>query len=380
MTENAESTPHSSDQRSRALSAKAVVTPARAGKVLLSLVLGGVLVYALHQGGVPLVPARDAFAQVRWWTLPIYLVLLATTSYFRAVRWRLLLRPLAPVSAGQALSAVLIGSGAILLLPFRLGEMARPYWIARDKRVPLLGALATVVVERILDGLALALILAASLLFVPTLAPLSTRIAGLPLTIGAVRGYAWTFLLTFVLAFAAIVAFHSARDWGVRITHAVFGRISPRLGQFVAARLDSFGSGLDFFKHRALAARFSIETFLYWGSGALSYWVLAWGVGVVHADGTVMSLGEACAVMGVLGIATVLPGPPGLIGLFQTGAYAAMTMYFPAEVVTGAGSAYVFLLYVLQMGMAGVAAVVCLLVAAFSARPNDEATAPVGNG
>ena len=46
---------------------------------------------------------------------------------------------------------------------------------------------------------------------------------------------------------------------------------------------------------------------------------MAWGCGVVHADGSGATLGEACALMGMLGCAILIPGPPGLLGVFQAG-------------------------------------------------------------
>ncbi len=338
---------------------------AYAGKLLLSCGFGALLLWSLHEGGVPLVPPSSTFAGTRWWTVPVYVALLAVSAYFRAVRWRLLLRPIAHVSAARATHAVMVGTAAVLLLPFRLGEMARPYLIARDPRVPLLGAVGTVVAERIIDGLVLSLILGAALLLAPASVPASTLVVGLPVPIGVVRGYAWTFLLIFAVALTVLVAAHATRGCSVSLVRSVVGRLSPRLADVMATKLDRLGSGLDFFRHRRLAARFLGETGLYWGSAALAFWLLAWGVGVTHADETAMTFGEACAVMGVISIASVLPGPPGLLGLFQTGAYAAMTMYFPTDVITGRGSAYVFLLYALQMSTSLGAAAICLLLDAF---------------
>jgi hypothetical protein len=77
-------------------------------------------------------------------------------------------------------------------------------------------------------------------------------------------------------------------------------------------------------------------------------WLLAWGCGVAHADGSAPTFGEACALMGMLSCAVLIPGPPGLLGVFQAGIYAAMTMYYPTNVVTVAGAAYVFILYASQ--------------------------------
>ncbi len=338
------------------------VTFAQFAKLVFSVGLGALLVYGLHQGGVPLLPPVSAFSHVHWWTVPAYVGLFGFSCYFRGIRWRLLLRPVAKISALESLNAVSIGSAAVLLLPLRLGETARPYLIARTGRVSMLAALGTVVAERIIDGLVLSLILGAALLAVPTIVPLPARVVGIPVAMGAVRGYAWTFLTVFSAAFAVIVVFHAARDFGIRVVHAVFGKVSPRLGQLIATTLDRFADGLSFFRYRSLALRFLLETGIYWFLGALGYWLLGWGTGVVHADQSLMSFGEACAIMGMLGIAAALPGPPGLIGLFQAGAYAAMTMYFPKDVLTGPGAAFVFLLYVLQVGFVVVSAAVCLVV------------------
>jgi hypothetical protein len=90
------------------------------------------------------------------------------------------------------------------------------------------------------------------------------------------------------------------------------------------------------------------ETTGYWLFNAVGMWLLAWGCGVTHADGSAPTFGEACAYMGLLGCTILIPGPPGLLGVFQAGLYAAMTMYYPTEVVTGPGAAFVFLLYATQ--------------------------------
>jgi uncharacterized protein (TIRG00374 family) len=354
--------------RSRGLPKEAVATATRrppwsqVGKVVVSLLLGALLINTLHRGGVPLVPPARAFSKVRWWTVGGHLGLLVVSWYFKGARWRLLLRPVAQVSTAEAMNAVLVGQAAVLLLPFRLGETARPYLIARDGRVSMLAALGTVIAERIIDGLVLSLILGAALLVVPTVVPLPAQVVGIPVAVSAVRGYAWTFLIVFALAFSVILAFHAARDLGVKLTHVVFDKISPRFGQLVASTLERFAEGLSFFRYRALAMRFLLETVAYWLFFVLALWLLGWGTGVTHADQSSMSFGEACAVMGMLGIAASLPGPPGLIGLFQAGAFAGMTMYFPKDIVTGPGSAFVFLLYVLQVGSTVLSAAVCLVL------------------
>ncbi len=65
--------------------------------------------------------------------------------------------------------------------------------------------------------------------------------------------------------------------------------------------------------------------------------------------------------MGMLGCAILIPGPPGMLGVFQAGIYAGMTMFYPSSIVTGPGAAFVFLMYACQcsfqvvMGAVGLA-------------------------
>ena len=129
-----------------------------------------------------------------------------------------------------------------------------------------------------------------------------------------------------------------------------------------------------------------LETTAYWGLNVFGMWVLAWGCGVVHADGSPIRIAETCALMGMLGVTVLIPGPPGLLGVFQAGIYAAMTMYFPTEVVTGQGAAYVFLLYLIQVVWTLLAGALALignqgaLAALSSDRTNDKANEKPGTG
>src|SRR2546421_7493855 len=76
------------------------------------------------------------------------------------LRWGLLLKPLGEVSFKRLNSASAVGWMLLMLLPLRLGEFARPLLIARPpagggQQLRRSGALASVVVGRIVDGIAL---------------------------------------------------------------------------------------------------------------------------------------------------------------------------------------------------------------------------------
>ena len=75
--------------------------------------------------------------------------------YFRAIRWRYLLSPLGSISWDRLYPVVVIGYMANNVLPARLGELVRAYYLARREPVGASAALATLAVERVYDGLTL---------------------------------------------------------------------------------------------------------------------------------------------------------------------------------------------------------------------------------
>jgi uncharacterized protein (TIRG00374 family) len=320
-----------------------------AAKLIASVIITAGILFTLQKGGLTLVPEGGDFANVRWVAVPAYVATLGVMSYFRAVRWRFLLRSFADVPRRRVLAVSWIGFAAILLMPFRIGEIVRPYMLREKGKLSMAAATGTVVAERVVDGLFLSIVLALALIFIPTIDPLPARVVGLPISVQQVRASGFVMLGVFTTAFATIAVFYFARTWARRMTLAVFGLVSKRLGEKLAETAEKLANGLHFLGRGRDAGGFLVETTLYWGLNAFGMWILGWGCGVVHADGSPITFGEACSLMGMLGCTILIPGPPGLLGVFQAGIYAGMTMYFPTSVVTGAGAAYVFLLYAIQL-------------------------------
>lgn len=326
-------------------------------KLGASLVITAGFLYAAHSGGLELVPDGRDFSAVRWGSLVIYAVLFVTMTWFRSVRWRFLLRSVAEIPKRRLLAVSCAGFLAILTLPFRLGELARAYMIrtrpsdrkAHQKPLTMTSALSSIVAERVLDGMFLSIVLATTLFLVPTIDPLPSKVVGLPISVSQVRFLGYAMLGLFTAALVTVAVFYVAREWAVRATRAVIGLVSPRLAEHLAETVGKLADGLHVFGRGRDTLGFLLETCAYWSLNGIGMWVLALGCGVVHADGSAITIGEAFALMGMLGCAILIPGPPGLLGVFQAGIFAGMTMYFPTAIVTGPGAAYVFLLYISQV-------------------------------
>lgn len=350
------------------------------GKLAASAAITFGIVYAVHKGGLKFLPEEGDFHRVRWWTLPLYAATWLGMTWFRGVRWRYLLRSIADVPKSRLFAVSCVGFAAILLMPFRIGEIVRPYMIRTppDERersgggITLTAATSSIVAERVIDGLYVSVVLAAALFFAPTIHPLPDRVVGLPVTVAQVRMSGYAMLCLFGTLFGTIAVFYFARSWAHRTTLAVVGRVSLGLGEKLAATFEKFADGLHVFGRMDHAFGFFVETTFYWGLNVFGMWLLAWGCGVVHADGSPPGFGEACALMGMLSCTVLIPGPPGLLGVFQAGIYAGMTMFYPTNVVVGAGAAYVFLLYATQCVLQIAAGAVGLLFERQGLRALDE--------
>lgn len=312
-------------------------------KVLVSLVIAGAFVWVLLRAGLPIVPDAQAMSYVRWPLVAAHAMILFCVHFIRAIRWRHLLRPIAPdIRRRRVMAASWIGFTAILLLPLRAGEIVRP-WLIRDRnKITLSAGLGTMGAERVIDGLVVTMVLAGALMFVPRLDPLPKTFGDLKIPVAAIPAAGYAALAVFVTAFICMAVFYFARSFSQRVIQATLGRISAKLAARVGAIVGGLAEGLHFLSNRRHGVPFIAETLLYWALNATGMWVLG------LACGLPMTFGHACAVMGVLAVGILVPAGPGLFGAFQAATYGALAMYFAPTTVTREGAAYVFLLYVVQ--------------------------------
>ena len=326
-------------------------------KLALSLLLGVGIAWVLSRGGLPLVPPPGAFALLRPWAIPAYVLSLALLHYFRAIRWRHLLRPVGEVSSRSIVAVSWIAFAAILISPFRSGELVRPYLISRRGSVRLWEATGTIGAERVIDGLVLSVVLFVSLQLSTPLDPLPDHVGDLPVPAAAVPRAAYMALGLFFCAFTAMAIFFFARGFARRVTHAAAFVISRKIADRLAGIVERVADGLRFLPSARLLGPFMLETLLYWGINVMGVFLLARGTGL-----TGMTPAEAAVTMGCIGIGILVPAGPGFFGAFQLSTYMALAMCFPEDVLRGPGAAFVFLLYACQVVFHLVAAAIGLVM------------------
>lgn len=99
--------------------------------------------------------------------LPAFMFMLLS-HFLRAYRWRYFLEPMkAGVKFSPMFSALMIGYAANNIFPLRLGEFLRAYAIGKSQKISRSASFATIIVERLIDILALLFLLASTIMFYP---------------------------------------------------------------------------------------------------------------------------------------------------------------------------------------------------------------------
>lgn len=128
----------------------------------IALVTVGLLYFAFR--GQNLSETADSISKARVLPLLGGLLIMFLSHFVRAIRWRIVLRPLKRnTNTWLAFKATIAGYAMNNLIP-RSGELVRPYMMAHGEHIPMAGTLASVVVERLADVLALALLIVFSIL------------------------------------------------------------------------------------------------------------------------------------------------------------------------------------------------------------------------
>jgi len=268
-----------------------------------------------------------------WWGLPAYLGILVVYFLTRAWRWSFLVRALAPMSTGVAIQVALAGFLWIILLPWRLGEFARPLLLAEKAPISASAVLGTVALERITDGLVIC-----GLFFATLAAHQSAEVVEL-------QALAATVSALFLGALMVILAMALLPRIAGRAIRRLLGRIHSGLAQRLGSLADGIADGLRALPSlRPLAGFFGV-TAIYWGVNAVGMWVLA------RACGLELDLVQITAVMTVTNLALLVPGPPAHLGTFHLGVLGGLALFVPQMVLEDAGVRFAFYLYTAQIGM-----------------------------
>ena len=242
-----------------------------------------------------------------WWLVP------GVAVYFGAVwartwRWHYMLRHIAPVPLARLFPIVVIGYMGNNVYPARAGEVLRSYILRRREGVPVTASLATVVLERLFDGLVMLLFVFVTLPFV-SLPPEYTALISF-------------FSLAFIVALFVFLGLATrpqqmSRAYTWFVDHLLPDGMRPR----VHGLFDRFIVGLQSLRSPRELVLIFFSSALIWLAETFKYWL------VMQAFPFHVSFFVLMLMTAVVNLFTTLPSTPGYIGTFDVPGIAILTAY-----------------------------------------------------
>ncbi len=287
--------------------------------ILISAVL---LYFALK--GLELKLVWNSLKTARYvWLLPGIAVYFLGV-WVRSWRWHYMLRPLKKIPTKTMFPIVTIGYMGNNIYPARAGEVLRAVILKQREDVPVSASLATVIVERIFDGVVM---LAFIFLNLGELAKL-TDDSGY---IGSIQQIALWGAVVFI---GALVVFLLAAMFP-KITEKISGWIIDR---FIPVRFREkirpivlrFLTGLEALRSPQEALMIFLTSVIIWLLETGKYWF------VMHAFDFQVSFFALMLMNGIVNLATTIPSAPGYLGTFDAPGIALLGAYgISSEIAAG---------------------------------------------
>jgi uncharacterized protein (TIRG00374 family) len=242
-----------------------------------------------------------------WWLLPgigVYFLGL----WVRTWRWQYTLRPLQLVPLKTLFPDVCIGYFGNNVFPFRAGELLRSYVLKKQTGIDISSSLATVIIERISDGLVMIMFVFLALPFAPM--PDFYRNAVIVMTVA------------FTLA-TALFIWMARQPQRVELVYSwMAGILLPgRLRAKADGLYERFMLGLRSLNSPSDMTAIFFTSVLIWLLETVKYWF------VMHAFDFSVGFIVLMLMNGLVNLATTLPAAPGYIGTFDTPGIMTLTTF-----------------------------------------------------
>ncbi|MEQ8833925.1 MAG: lysylphosphatidylglycerol synthase transmembrane domain-containing protein [Miltoncostaeaceae bacterium] len=270
----------------------------RAGRLrdlgLVGATLLGLVALWFAMRGVDFGELRQVLADAAVPELALGIAAILITYPMLGLRWAVVAGKASGPPAGMV-RWTLVGAAVNNIFPGRLGEAARALGLRRMTGGSALGALGTVVVDRLADVLLLVMLLAVTAPFIP-------GADWVRWVLGAGAGVA----VLAVIVLAAVIV------W-VRRTRREEGRLR--------AMVLRFARGLDCVDSPLTGLRIALWTVALWGIWLVGAWLVADALGVRLSPVETMFLAAA------IGVGSAVPSAPGFVGTYHWVAAASLALY-----------------------------------------------------
>ena len=245
-----------------------------------------------------------------WWILPgvaVYFV----AVWARAWRWHYLLKPIKVIKTHIMFPITCIGYMGNNIYPARAGEVLRALILKRKEGVSVSASLATIIVERIFDGVVMLAFVFINMAQLAELADVSVPVGSWRLSIQdlAIWGSAAFFGAMILFLLSAMFPGRAAKAGSWFVHH-----LTPhRLHEKMISIMGKFLGGLASLRSPGNVLMVFLTSVVIWLLETIKYWF------VLHAFGLEgqVSFFTLMLMNGVVNLATTIPAAPGYLGTFD---------------------------------------------------------------
>jgi uncharacterized membrane protein YbhN (UPF0104 family) len=270
------------------------------------------LLLALFFRNVEVSDVAGAIADAHPGWLGLSLATIVASLALRSSRWQYLLAPIGAASFWNAFRATAVGFAARSVLPAAAGELVRPYFLSRRERINAAGALATVVVERLLDIVTVLLLLGVYVVAFGRDAEAANP--------SAFRAVTWAGGVAAAAAIGGIgVLFALARDprWLARTLGRLARMLPAAVGGVVQRLSEKFAEGLEAIRRPERLVVALLWSIPLWLCIAVGIWAVA------------EAFPGSFLLIALLTIGLAVP-TPGAVGSFHEAFRVGATLFFGA--------------------------------------------------
>jgi hypothetical protein len=268
----------------------------KSGRLILAIGVSALFLLAVVWN-VDIRQTKEALRTADYAYVPLAVLLSLLTNILRSYRWKYVLNPIRPIGIPSLFAGVAVGYMANNVLPARLGEVVRSYYLGKKEGLSKSATLATIVVERLLDGLTLLLFLTLISLFFP-----------FPDWIKKVGWLAAAILAAFSVFLLFLVA---KKNLTLELVRRSTAWVPAHVADRVHGLAGSFLAGLAILNHRRDALLASVFSVLAWIVEAGTYYVVSLCFGF-H-----LPVYAAFVTVAIVNFGILLPAAPGYIGTFE---------------------------------------------------------------
>ena len=267
-------------------------------KFWLGIVIGAVFLFLAFRG-IDFRELGEAFKEADYLLLIPISLLTIVSVWVRAYRWHYLLQPVRRLPMKSLFSATAIGLMANNLFPARLGEFVRAYAIGEKGSISKSASFATIVLERIFDGMTVLFFLAVVLIFYSF---------SLPDWMSSASYFA--FALYFI-ALGFLILLKLKTDRAIQVARFVSRPFPEKIRHGFIGLLDSFITGLQILHDTRNIIVSSLLSILVWlPIGFIIHFLLS-------SFGIHLPLYAAFLMLVMLCIGVTIPSAPGFVGTIQ---------------------------------------------------------------